>query len=284
MKSKMGKLHEDNRNIRALGKNYDNYMELQDNLEEKISVFYVQDIDEACRAGDGGDDFGSENGDLEEKIIYWETQEALLQEILERNSLTGQKLRQEVMRIVELSREREFCRCSKPSSNGGCTHCLRRLVVNLLRDKGFNASLCTSQWKRTKKYPGGRHEYIEILTIASGRTKQLPLVVELEFRDQFEIAKACDEYGKLVAQLPEFYIGKPKYLSTIVRILCEAAKKSLKEKKIHMGPWRKRSFMEMKWSYSLKQRSVDESLNNLISPGLHENRLHLSAAPIVIVT
>lgn len=131
----------------------------------------------------------------------------------------------------------------------------------------------------------GRHEYIEILTIAPGRKKQQPLVVELEFRDQFEIAKASDEYRKLVSQLPEFYIGKPEYLSSIVRILCDAAKKSLKEKKIHMGPWRKRSFMEMKWSYSLERRSVDESLNNLISPRLHdENRLHLSAAPIVVVT
>lgn len=81
----------------------------------------------------------------------------IIQEILECHSLTGQKLRQEVTRIVELSRESEFCSCSKASCvNGGCTHCLRRLVVNLLRDNGFNASLCTSQWKRTKNCPGGQ--------------------------------------------------------------------------------------------------------------------------------
>ncbi|XP_044510095.1 uncharacterized protein LOC123228687 [Mangifera indica] len=283
----MGKLRENNKSITPLGDN-NNFMELQDSLEleENISVFYVQDIDEACRSGNGGGDFGPENDDLTEKIIYWETQEALLQEILECHSLTGQKVRQEVTRIVELSREREFCSCSKASCvNGGCTHCLRRLVVNLLRDNGFNASLCTSQWKRTKNCPGGRHEYIEILTVAPGRKKQLPFVVELEFRDQFEIAKASDEYKKLVAQLPEIYIGKAEYLRTLVRILCDAAKRFMEEKKIHMGPWRTRSFMEMKWSYSLERRSADESFNNnAISSRVHENCLQSSPAPIVVIT
>lgn len=76
----MGKLRENNKSITPLGDN-NNFMELQDSLEleDNISVFYVQDIDEACRSGNGGGDFGPENGDLTEKIIYWETQEALLQ-------------------------------------------------------------------------------------------------------------------------------------------------------------------------------------------------------------
>lgn len=131
----------------------------------------------------------------------------------------------------------------------------------------------------------GRHEYIEILTVAPGRKKQLPFVVELEFRDQFEIAKASDEYKKLVAQLPEIYIGKAEYLRTLVRILCDAAKRFMEEKKIHMGPWRTRSFMEMKWSYSLERRSADESFNNnAISSRVHENCLQSSPAPIVVTT
>ncbi|KAK2658752.1 hypothetical protein Ddye_005285, partial [Dipteronia dyeriana] len=111
-----------------------------------------------------------------------------------RYSLTTQKLMQEVRRILEEAREKEFCR-------------------------GFNASLCTSKWKHTKKFPG--------------------------------------------VQLPEIYIGKLDFVNAIVRILCNAAKKSMKEKKNYMGPWRKKSFKEMKWSSSLERKPFDDdSWNN----------------------
>lgn len=82
----------------------------------------------------------------------------------------------------------------------------------------------------------------------STRKKQIPFLIELEFRDQFQIAKAGEEYQKLVSCLPEFYIGKAEYLTAIVQVMCNAAKKSMKEKKMHLGPWRKSSFMQMKWS------------------------------------
>lgn len=94
----------------------------------------------------------------------------------------------------------------------------------------------------------GSHEYIEVIASTSKTKKQIPFLIELEFRDQFQIAKACEEYQKLVSCLPEFYIGKQEYLTAIVRVMCGAAKKSMKEKKMHLGPWRKRSFMQMKWS------------------------------------
>lgn len=134
----------------------------------------------------------------------------------------------------------------------------------------------------------GTHEYVELMAVTSGRKKQVPFLIELEFRDQFEMAKACDEYRKLVSQLPEFYIGKPEYLSAIVRVLCNAAKRSMKEKKIYMGPWRKRSFMEMKWSKSFeKSKSFDESLSTSSLPSPvkgHESCMHSSTSLAVVVT
>jgi uncharacterized protein (TIGR01615 family) len=78
----------------------------------------------------------------------------------------------------------------------------------------------------------------------------MTFLIEIEFRDQFKMAKACDEHKKLIELLPETYIGKPEHLNAIVRVMCDAAKRSTAEKKIHMGPWRKRSFMQMKWSAS----------------------------------
>lgn len=57
-----------------------------DSLEEKVSVF-VEDFDENIHSDeDSGDDYGSENssnndlhGYPNERILFWEAQEALLQ-------------------------------------------------------------------------------------------------------------------------------------------------------------------------------------------------------------
>ncbi|KDP45627.1 hypothetical protein JCGZ_17234 [Jatropha curcas] len=244
---------------------------ITDSLEEKVSVFlHEEDFHPSDPSFDGEDD-GDDLQDSMERTLYWESQEALLQEVLERCSLTGLKIRQEISRIIEKAKEIEYCHCVKLSSNG-CSSCLRVKVVDLLSLKGFNASLCTSKWKNTQKFPGGKHEYIEVIVNTSGRKKQITYLIELEFKDQFEIAKACDEYKKLIAQLPKYYIGKADYLNAIVGIICDSAKRSMKEKKIHMGPWRKRSFMQMKWSNSSSKGLIDES------------RMHFSAAPAMICT
>lgn len=259
-----------------------------DSLEEKVSVFFHEDFaDESSgRSLEEEDDYvsGDNLHDPMERALYWESQDALLQGVMERYSSIGSKLRQEVSRVIGLAKESDFCNCMKPTD--GCTSCLRQRVVNLLTQKGFEASLCTSKWKNTRKHPGGKHEYVEIIAGTVGRKKPIPYLIELEFRDQFEIAKASDEYRNLVALLPEYYVGKADYLNAIVGILCDAAKRSMKEKKIHMGPWRKRSFMQMKWSNCSERRSVDKSSGKSFpsSRQSHESRLHLSAAPALTVT
>ncbi|CAK7327874.1 unnamed protein product, partial [Dovyalis caffra] len=261
-----------------------------DSLEEKVSVFFHEDFvdDQSDCSLKEEDDYESDNNlhDPVERAFFWESQEALLQEVLERYKLTGSKLRQEVSRIIGVAKASDFCNCLKPTD--GCASCLRQSVVDLLTQKGFHATRCTSKWKDTKKYPGGKHEYVEMIASTSGRKKPIPYLIELEFIDQFEIAKACDEYRNLVAQLPEYYIGKADYLNVIVGILCDAAKRSMKDKKLHMGPWRKRSFMQMKWSSTSERRSVDESSTKISSlPSSRqapESCLHFSAAPAVTVT
>ncbi|KAK9271291.1 hypothetical protein L1049_026881 [Liquidambar formosana] len=258
-----------------------------------LHVFFGEDSDESdgSFARDWAEEDheeldASESQDPTERTKYWESQEALLQEILERYSLTGSKLRQEVSRVIEMARERDLCHCPKPSSNT-CAYCLRRRVVKFLCDQGFHATLCTSKWNNTHKFPGGTHEYIEVIASTQGRKKQIPFVVEIEFRDEFEMAKACEEYQRLINQLPETYIGKADYLNAMVRIVCSAAKRSAKDKKIHMGPWRKTSFMQMKWSGSyVKPSSLDDqpSTRQVQHVPMVTSFFHLSAGTAVAVT
>lgn len=220
-----------------------------ESFEEKVCVF--MDIESELHAPLEDLCLSEQSNDSEEHLtqrtLYWESQIALLEEILERHHMIGSKLRQEVGRIIDNIKASDYCSCFKPNFHY-CTTCLRRLVAAMLCERGFTTNLCTSRWKTTNEFPGGSHEYIEVIASTTTRKKHVRFLIELELKEQFQIAKAGEEYQKLVSCLPEFYVGKPEYLTAIVRLVCDAAKKSMKEKKMYLAPWRKSSFMQMKWS------------------------------------
>ncbi|XP_027091337.1 uncharacterized protein [Coffea arabica] len=196
--------------------------------------------------------------DHDERTLYWESQEALLQEILEQYSSSGSKSREELSSLVQLARNTKLCECLGLDVDD-CSKCSRRAIVNFLRGKGINASICTSMWKKTHSIPGGRHEYIEVIASTQGKKRKIRFLIEIEFRDEFKMANACEDYNKLIEQLPETYIGKPEHLNAVVRVMCDAAKRSTAERNIHLGPWRKMSFMQMKWSASNQSKHEHQS-------------------------
>ncbi|WCJ34856.1 hypothetical protein M5689_016138 [Euphorbia peplus] len=273
-----------------------NYKRLEESLEERVSVFLDEEFyffnnsssSKLNNFNDWDDNESIDSHNSIQRTLFWESQEALLQEVLERYSLTSSRLRQEINRIIEIAKETNFCSCFKPNSIE-CISCLRRNVVDFLSQRGFNATLCTSLWKPTNKFPGGKHDYIEVKVSTSAKKKQITYVIELEFKGQFEIAKASDEYTRLIAQLPKYYIGKADFLNAIVGIICDSAKRSMKEKKLHMGPWRKRSFMQMKWSSSSSSSSSSPVIDGPLSSPTSISKFplvsnnHFQTAPTVIV-
>ncbi|KAL6315717.1 hypothetical protein AAG906_006579 [Vitis piasezkii] len=216
---------------------------LRDSLEEKITLFFDEEDEELDRnsEGDWADDEAANNElhDPIERKEFWDSQEALLLEIMERCNSMGAKLREEIGRV---------------SNSDGCALCLRRRVVDLLCLR-VSLPLRTSKWRHTHKFP---------------EEEANPIPYRARIRTEFEMVKACDEYRRLIAQLPKSYIGKSDYLNAILRVVCDAAKRSMKEQKIHMGPWRKRSFMQMKWSgyNDRKQPSKDQPWNKFSLSGI----------------
>ncbi|KAL4322158.1 hypothetical protein AHAS_Ahas14G0182500 [Arachis hypogaea] len=65
------------------------------------------------------------------------------------------------------------------------------------------------------------------------------------------------------------------------RVMCEAAKKSLKEKKLHIGPWKKSGFMQLKWSGFNQTLTLANSMGDIPA---NEPYLRISGAPTVLVT
>lgn len=90
---------------------------------------------------------------------------------------------------------------------------------------------------------------MEVLAQSNNSTGKvdMKIIIELNFRAQFEMARSNEEYDRLISQLPEVYVGKFSRLQNLIKILCGASKKCMKEKKMHMAPWRKHKYMLAKW-------------------------------------
>ncbi|XP_042519703.1 uncharacterized protein LOC122093424 [Macadamia integrifolia] len=209
----------------------------------------------SCSTDSGGrysDDAGDEEeqdenaNSAEESKAFWETQHQLLNATLSRTSSVESRIRQAVK---DASRESQMagnvCVCRNPIP-GGCRSCLRRDISERLRNAGFNCAICKSKWRSSPEIPSGEHTYLDVVE-QSSKKGQIRVVIELNFRAEFEMARASDEYNRLINRLPEVLVGKGERLRSLVKILCSAAKKCMKENKMHMGPWRKHKYMQAKW-------------------------------------
>lgn len=95
----------------------------------------------------------------------------------------------------------------------------------------------------------GEHNYIDVVIESKKSTKTAPtrVVIEPNFRAEFEMARASAEYNGLVNSLTEIFVGNVERLRSVIKIMCTAAKKCMKDNKMHMAPWRKHKYMQSKW-------------------------------------
>jgi uncharacterized protein (TIGR01615 family) len=94
----------------------------------------------------------------------------------------------------------------------------------------------------------GHYEYVEVMVrdIENGE-KATRLIVDMDFRSQFEVARASATYKELTNAIPSVFVGTEERLKEIISLLCPAAKRSLRESRLHIPPWRKANYMKAKW-------------------------------------
>ncbi|KAL3828001.1 hypothetical protein ACJIZ3_016803 [Penstemon smallii] len=135
--------------------------------------------------------------------------------------------------------------------DGNC----RKIVVDGLITLGYNASICKTKWEKTSSYPAGEYEYVDV--IIEGKR----LIIDIEFRSEFEIARSTKAYKLVLQTLPSIFVGKFDRLEKIIEIVSEAGKQSLKKKGMPCPPWRKSDYIKAKW-LSPFTRSGQISTNN----------------------
>ncbi|KAL7215984.1 hypothetical protein ACSBR1_028019 [Camellia fascicularis] len=215
--------------------------------------------DSSCNSGNSSNYGGLHDMDVDDELVdnnvnsvdedkaFWESKDQLLQGALCRTTSIETKIRnatKEAMR--ELSLGGIACTCRRPTIES-CRNCLQREISDHLRKVGYNCAICKSKWRSSPDIPKGEHTYLEVLDNSNSKKKELRVVIELNFRAEFEMAKANEEYNRLICRLPEVFVGKAERLQALIKILCSAAKKCMKDKKMHMGPWRKHKYMQAKW-------------------------------------
>nr|XP_043633948.1 uncharacterized protein LOC122605133 [Erigeron canadensis] len=150
------------------------------------------------------------------------------------------------------SMDLEFLRC------GSCkASCIRFSLVKLLRFSGYDAAVCISRWLGTGKVPGGDHEYIDIINYnGSGNSDRL--IIDIDFRSHFEIARAVPSYSRILKLLPVVYVGSLPKLKQFLQVMVEAAKSSLKQNSMPLPPWRSLAYLQSKWQSPYQRQTLYE--------------------------
>ncbi|KNA14247.1 hypothetical protein SOVF_109140 [Spinacia oleracea] len=142
--------------------------------------------------------------------------------------------------------------------------CIRYALVKLLRSSGYDAAVCASKWQGCNKVPGGDHEYIDVVNyLNDGSTERL--IIDIDFRSHFEIARAVESYDKILKSLPVVFVGSLIKLKQFLQVMAEAARVSLKQNSMPLPPWRSLAYLLAKW-HSPHQRMVvtleEQNTNN----------------------
>ncbi|XP_074375446.1 uncharacterized protein LOC141717252 isoform X2 [Apium graveolens] len=131
---------------------------------------------------------------------------------------------------------------------------MKDFVVLRLKMDNYEASICKTSWLSTtfgtpKIYEyTGEYEYIDVMMIKDNVVEAPKrVIIDLDFKSQFELARPTETYSELIDALPCIFVGSEEKLRKIISLLCTEAKLSLKNRGLHVPPWRKFGYMQSKW-------------------------------------
>ncbi|KAK7412352.1 hypothetical protein VNO78_03807 [Psophocarpus tetragonolobus] len=201
---------------------------------------------------------------LHQSRTFWDNQHQILQTTICRTSSLESQIRHATKEALKEIQSAETvygcgCGCGRQLSVTTCRNGLMIEVSKRLQKAGFNSAICKTKWRSSPDIPSGEHNFLDV--IDSTKKGEVRVIVELNFRGEFEMARGSEDYNRLVRKLPEVFVGKVERLSNLIKILCMAGKRCMKEKKMHMGPWRKHRYMQAKWLGPCERNTSTTSLS-----------------------
>jgi uncharacterized protein (TIGR01615 family) len=146
-----------------------------------------------------------------------------------------------------------------------------RVIGSYLRSKyGYLVYLRQANIsKRPKAYLRQlRHDFLVIRGLPSN--EGLDVLVDLNFRDHFRVAHATPWYSKLLAALPQDWVGSAAGLAPLVGLMSAGIRLCFRQAGIPLPPWREGRAMLSKWVTELQS---DEQLPMIPLPDAELRRL-----------
>ena len=116
-----------------------------------------------------------------------------------------------------------------------------------------------------------RHEFL--LVRGQGEYEGLEYVVDLAFRDQFEIPQPSSSYHELLGDVPQVFVGPVSSLIPVVQIVCSEMAVSFTIRGQTLPPWRKTEAILSKW---LPQHVKDTPLAQMDNGGREVDRRQMA--------
>lgn len=99
----------------------------------------------------------------------------------------------------------------------------------------------------------GDYEYIDITVQNHENGDSMRLILDMDFKSQFELARPTTTYKELTDTLPHIFVGTKEKLNKIISLICAAAKQSFRDRGLHIPPWRTTTYMQCKWLSSCQK-------------------------------
>ncbi|MCO5586539.1 hypothetical protein L7F22_040480 [Adiantum nelumboides] len=168
-------------------------------------------------------------------------------------------LRREVTRALKLANQDvQQCAPSANSKYSSRHEQLQGMVLGHLREQGINAGICKSKRSESSRsqegdncksrFPTEEYVYMDVI-LGGGAAKESEsrALIDLRFRAGFEIARPSPAYVELLKVVPTCYVGSPRVLHKIIRLVSGAMKRSMESQGMPLPPWRTLSFLHSKW-------------------------------------
>lgn len=149
---------------------------------------------------------------------------------------------------------------------------LKKWIVFRLKMDNYEAHLCQTSWSTPFGPPSvfkfrGDYDFVEVVMREKEKCKEMRLIVDMDFRSQFELARPTANYQELTNALPLIFVGSEEKLEKLISLTCFAAKHSLRERGLHIPPWRRAKYMHSKWlSQNCKRVSFSEENMSAFGP------------------
>lgn len=149
---------------------------------------------------------------------------------------------------------------SSPSRDASADERLR-VAASLAASRQHDVVLCHAAWPTSHDSPSGEYDFLEISAPSGSPTSVLAsstfsdritsnlkrVVVDVSFRQQFEIARPTPRYAQLLAQIPTVFVGVRQRLRPLVTAMATALNLSLESSGMSIAPWRRAKYLTSKW-------------------------------------